>query len=75
MADFFFFGKKITCCIFDFKKSVRPVRFVRFQKLYKKIVMDVSANKTINIAKVCLGFPTYDVQLPDIYLKNYLYNF
>ena len=33
--------------------------------------MDTSANQTLNIAKVCLGFATYDVQLPDIYLVNF----
>ena len=37
--------------------------------------MDISANLTLNIVKVYLGFETYDVQLPDIYLTNFLYNF
>ena len=37
--------------------------------------MDISANLTLNIAKVCLGFATYDVQLPENYLTNFLYNF
>ena len=36
--------------------------------------MDISANKTLNIAKVCLGFAMYDVQLPDISLTNFLYH-
>ena len=27
--------------------------------------MEISANQTLNIARVCLGFATYDVQLPD----------
>ena len=34
--------------------------------------MDISANQTLNIAKVCLEVSTYDVQLPDIYVSNYL---
>ena len=34
--------------------------------------MDTSANLTLNIAKV---FATYEVQLQDIYLANFLYNF
>ena len=29
--------------------------------------MDISVNQTLNIAKVCHRFATYDVQLPDIY--------
>ena len=33
--------------------------------------MDILANKTLNIAKVCLGFATYDVQLPDISPANF----
>ena len=37
--------------------------------------MDISAISTLNIAKVCLGFSTYDVQLPDIYVANFLHNF
>ena len=49
--------------------------FVTFLKLNKKFVMDISANLTLNVAKVCLGFATYDVQLPDIYLTNFLYKF
>ena len=36
--------------------------------------MDESANSTLNVAKICLGFVTYDVQLPDIYVSNFLYN-
>ena len=35
--------------------------------------MDLSANQTLNIAKVCLGVSPYDFQLPDIYVSNYLY--
>ena len=42
---------------------------------YKKFVMDISANYTLNIAKVCLGFVTYDVQLPDIYLEIFYITF
>ena len=34
--------------------------------------IDLSANKTLNIANVCLGF-AYDVQLPDISLSISLY--
>ena len=34
--------------------------------------MDISANQTLNIAKVCLRFATYDVQLPDIYLAIFI---
>ena len=37
--------------------------------------MAISANQALNIEKVCLGFATYDVQLRDIYLTNFLYNF
>ena len=37
--------------------------------------MNISANLTLNIATVFLGFATYDVQLPDIYRTNFLYNF
>ena len=37
--------------------------------------MAISANKALNIEKVCLGFATFDVQLPDIYITNFLYNF
>ena len=33
--------------------------------------MDISANKTLNIAKVYLGFLTYDDQLPVIYVTNF----
>ena len=44
-------------------------------KLNKKFVMDISANSTLNVAKVCLGFATYNVQLPDIYVSNFLNNF
>ena len=33
--------------------------------------MDISANQALNIAKVYLGFATYDVHLPDIYLTNF----
>ena len=36
----------------------------------KKSVMDISAKLALNIAKVCLGFAIYDVQLQDIYLTN-----
>ena len=35
--------------------------------------MDISANQTLNIAKGCLGVATYDVQLPNISLANFLY--
>ena len=38
---------------------------VSFQKLYR-FVLDKSTNLTLNIAKVCLGFGIYKVQLPDI---------
>ena len=34
--------------------------------------MDISANQTLNIAKVCLGYSPYDVQLPDIYVSNFI---
>ena len=34
--------------------------------------MDISANQALNIGKVCLGLAIYDVQLPDIYLTNFL---
>ena len=37
--------------------------------------MNLSANETLNIAKVFLGVSIYDVQLPDIYVSNFLYNF
>ena len=37
--------------------------------------MDISANLTLNIATVCLGFATYDVQLPDIYRTNFYITF
>ena len=37
--------------------------------------MDISANSTLNIAKVCLGFATNDVQLTDIYLTNFYVTF
>ena len=37
--------------------------------------MAISANQALNIEKVCLGFATYDGQLPDVYLTNFLYNF
>ena len=37
--------------------------------------MNISANLTLKIATICLGFATYDVQLPDIYHTNFLYNF
>ena len=37
--------------------------------------MDVSANQTLNVSKVCLGFATYDVKLPDIYVSSFLHNF
>ena len=39
--------------------------------------MDISANYsyTLNVAKVCLVCSTYDVQLPDIYVTNFLSNF
>ena len=36
--------------------------------------MDISVNLALNILKICLGFATYDVQLPDINLANFLYN-
>ena len=29
-------------------------------------------NSTLNVAKVCLEFATYDIQLPDIYVSNFL---
>ena len=35
--------------------------------------MDVSANKTLYIAKVCLGFATHDIQLPDIYVAIFFF--
>ena len=34
-----------------------------------------SANWTLNVAKVFLGFEIYDSQLPDISLTHFLYNF
>ena len=34
--------------------------------------MEISANKTLDTAKVCLGFAMYDVQLPNIYHTNFL---
>ena len=37
--------------------------------------MDMSAYSTLNIAKVCLRFATYNVQLPDISLTNVLYKY
>ena len=37
--------------------------------------MEISARLTLNIAKVCLGFSIYDVQLPDIYVGTFFYNF
>ena len=37
--------------------------------------MDISANLTLNIAKVCLVFAINDVQLSDISLTNFLYHF
>ena len=43
--------------------------------LWCLLVMDISANWTLNIAKVCLEFAIYDVQLPDISLTNFVYNF
>ena len=36
--------------------------------------MDISANQTLNIARVCVGFAIYDVQLPDICLTHFLYH-
>ena len=49
-------------------KSTTSCDLLDFKKLFKKkIVMDISANQTLNIATVCLGFATYDVQSPDIY--------
>ena len=33
--------------------------------------MDILAYLTLDIAKVCLGFATYDVQLPNIYLTHF----
>ena len=33
--------------------------------------MDISANSTLNVAKVGLGFATYDVQLPDVYVSKF----
>ena len=32
--------------------------------------MNISANSTVNIAKVCVGFATYKVQLPDTTLNS-----
>ena len=46
-----------------------------FKNYIKKNVIDISANQTLNIVRVCLIFAIYDVQLPDIYLANFLYNF
>ena len=37
--------------------------------------MDVSANQTLNIAKVCVKFATYDVKLPDHYVSNFYITF
>ena len=37
--------------------------------------MDISANQALNIGEVCLGLAIYDIQLPDIYLTNFLCNF
>ena len=34
--------------------------------------MDISANKTLNIAEVCLDLAIYDVQLPDISLTQFM---
>ena len=41
----------------DFKSDI---------KIYNGL--DISANWTLNFAKVCLGVSTYNVQLPDIYV-------
>ena len=40
-----------------------------------KFVREISGNWTLNSVKVCLGFAVYDVQLPDISLTNFLYQF
>ena len=37
--------------------------------------MEVSAYSTLNIAKVYLGFATYGVELPDIYVSNFYQTF
>ena len=44
-------------------------------KVYTKIVMNISENLILNVAKVCLEFAIYDVQLQDISLTNFLYHF
>ena len=56
-------------------KSTTSYYLLHFVSEIKKFVMDISANSTFNFAKVCLGFATYDVILPDIYLTNFLYLF
>ena len=35
--------------------------------------MDISANQTLNIATVCLGFAIYDVQLSETYRLNFFH--
>ena len=37
--------------------------------------MNISANRTLKIAKICLGYAIFDLQLPDISLKIFLYHF
>ena len=41
-------------------KSTTSYDLLHFKQ--KKPVMDISANSTLNVAKVCLGFAIYDVQ-------------
>ena len=45
-----------------------------FLNVYNLFLIEISANYTLNIAKVCLIWK-YDIQLPDISLKNFLYHF
>ena len=46
-----------------------------YAMLVKVKVREISTYETLNNAKVCLGFAMYDVQLPDIFLTNFLHHF
>ena len=37
--------------------------------------MNIAVDLSLNTATVCLGFATYDVELPDISLASFLDNF